>query len=266
MSQLSPKPAILLLHGAWHVPQHHAAFISQLESRGFTVSCPRLPSCNDASPPNKTLDDDVWCARKVALDLMNRRQDVVVVMHSYGGVVGTYAMSGLHESRKVDGNGAGRVTSLIYMSAFVPFESQSLAGLFGGQLPPWLTSNPDTENVDIDDPQWHFYNDLPKEQRDHWAHLLVRHPVTCQYDPVQDPELKAELGERVAWRDVENIAYIICRNDEALPDFVQQVMVDRLEVEGGLGKGTVRVESLDSGHSPFLSVTDELVGTVQRLM
>ena len=260
------KPVILLLHGAWHLPDHYAGLVHLLESEGYTVSCPRMPSCNDASPPNKTLDDDVSCARQAALGFLEQGKDVVALMHSYGGVVGTNALANLHQGQKVEGRETGRVKALIYMTAFIPFENQSLAAMFGGQLPPWLTSNPDTKYVDIDDPKWYFYSDLPEEQRDRWANALVRHPVVCQYEAVQDGKLKAELGERVAWRDVESVVYLLCTKDQALPDFVQQMMVNRLETEGGLGKSAIQVEVLESSHSPFLSMPEKVVKLVQKVV
>ena len=168
-------------------------------------------------------------------EYLNKGQDLALLMHSYSGVVGTNARAKLHKARDLDGWRSGRVTAWIYMTAFVPFENQSLAAIFGRQLPPWLTSNPDTKNVDIDDRQWHFYSDLPKEQQDQWSRALVRHPVVCQYEPVQYWKLKDELGGRFAWRDVERIVYLFCEKDEVLPASVQRMMIDRLETEGGLG-------------------------------
>ena len=265
-TSMPSKPVLLLLHGAWHLPQHYATFVSQLEGRGYTVRCPRMPSCNDASPPNKFLDDDVWCARKTALEYLDKGQDVAVLMHSYGGVVGTNAMANLHESRKVDGQQTGRIVALVYFAAFIPFENQGLAGLFGGQLPPWLTSNPDTKVVDIDDPQWHFYNDLPEKERDKWAQQLVRHAVDCQYEPVRDQKLKDEIGERVAWREVKNLVYLVCANDQGIPEFVQRGMVERLETEGGLGKGAFKIEVLEAGHSPFLSMPDKTADVIEKVL
>lgn len=200
------------------------------------------------------------------MEYLDKGQDVVVLMHSWGGQVGTNAMANLHRARDIDGRRSGRVTTLIYMAAFIPFEDQSLAGLFGGKLPPWLTSNPDTGNVDIDDPQWHFYSDLPKEEQDTWARALVRHPAVCQYEPVHGQKLKDEIGTRVAWRDVESTVYLLCEEDEALPGFVQRMMIDRLETEGGLGKGAVRVECLEASHSPFLSMPEKVVELVEKVL
>jgi hypothetical protein len=63
------------------------------------------------------------------------------------------------------------------MATFIPFENQSLAAMFGGQLPPFLTSNPETKVIDIDDAAGHFYNDLPADQAEKWVRVLIRHPT-----------------------------------------------------------------------------------------
>lgn len=71
-------------------------------------------------------------------ELIDAGKEVAVVMHSYGGVVGTEALHGLgQENNKASGK-AGGVKRMIYMTAFIPQLGQSLAGIFGGGLPPFI--------------------------------------------------------------------------------------------------------------------------------
>lgn len=76
--------------------------------------------------------------------------------------------------------------------------------------------------------------------------------------------MKEELGLRVAWGDVESVAYILCEKDAALPKFAQQKMNEKFETEGGLGKGAVHVEAFDSSHSPFLSMPEQHMAALER--
>lgn len=66
-------------------------------------------------------------------------KDVIVVMHSYGGVVGTEAV---HESlaKKIrKGKGLpGGVLALLYMCAFLLPPEASLGSALGGGLPPFI--------------------------------------------------------------------------------------------------------------------------------
>ena len=121
------RPTILVIHGAWHHPEFYAPFCKAFEDLGYEAVCPRLLTCNNDVPPTKKLEDDVALIRKTAQSLLDDGKTVIAVMHSYGGVVGTDALHGLAIKR------------LIYMTAFIPPSGSSLAGMFGGQLPPFIT-------------------------------------------------------------------------------------------------------------------------------
>lgn len=126
----SAKPVVLLLH-AWHTPAHYAAFVSLLEDKGYTTRCLQNPSSKNASPANKTLDDDVNFARQTALEILKEGRDMVALMHSYGGMVGTNALSKLHQKQSFNGKETGRVTTLVYMAGVIPFEGESLLSMMG---------------------------------------------------------------------------------------------------------------------------------------
>lgn len=203
-------------------------------------------------PPNKTLDDDVHQIRELALQDLDAGRDIVALMHSYGGVVGSNALAGLGAADREKG---GHVKALIYMAAFIPFENESLAGIFGGELPPWL--NPNSQGtIEIDNPQRHFYSDLLPEQQIEWANLLVQHPTIAQFKATKSPPPLS------AWRRIP-VVYLFCNDDQALPVQVQEMMVNRIEqAEAGLVVGR---EYCTSGHSPFLSVPEKVVENVSRV-
>ena len=163
-------------------------------------------------------------------------------MHSYGGVVGTDALAGLGKEKQ---DSAGGVTRLIYMSAFVPFENQSLAGMLG-DLPPYLTPEPDG-TLKFHDPATRFYSNLEPAERLHWAEQLVAHPTAAQTTNITN----------AAWREIPT-TYVLCEKDQALPPQLQEMMVQRL-VEEGI---KVHLERCASDHSPFLSMPGRIVEVV----
>lgn len=61
-----------------------------------------------------------------------------MLTHAYGGVVGTDALYGLSTSERARQGLKGGLKRLIYMCAFIPHKGQSLAGIFGGGLPPYI--------------------------------------------------------------------------------------------------------------------------------
>ena len=136
MSQSTPT--ILIVHGAWHHPAYFQSLIKALHERKYDISCPRLPTCNNAVPLNKTLEDDVKLIHDTATELADEGKEIVALMHSYGGIVGTDALYDLSFQSRTKSGLKGGVRRLLYMCAFVPQGGQSLAGIFGGGLPPWL--------------------------------------------------------------------------------------------------------------------------------
>ena len=73
--------------------------------------------------------------------MINEGKEVVVLMHSYGGIVGTDAIYNLSVTERAMHGMPGGVKRLIYMCAFIPQKGQSLAGIFGGMLPPWIADD-----------------------------------------------------------------------------------------------------------------------------
>lgn len=251
MSGLHSLPIILLITGAWHVPEHYSMLSNRLRHLGYTVECPLLTTNTNTDPPNKNLDDDVAQIRDLAIQYLDQGRDIVTLMHSYGGIVGTSALFGLGAT---DRNGLASVISLVYMAAFVPFEHEALAEIFGGALPPWLSPNSEG-TIDITDPEHRFYHDLAPNERKKWKTRLVKHPTAAQF---QGPK---QVSTSAAWRSIP-VTYLICNNDLALPVGAQEMMISRIEqADAGI---KVHREYCEAGHSPFLSMPDRVVEVVRR--
>src|SRR5215813_12938302 len=105
------KPPIVLVHGAWADGSSWNAVSTELQGQGFTV----------LTPPN-LLHGVAGDAAYVASFLAQRTTGpVVLVGHSYGGVVITNA-----------GTGGGDVRALVYVDAFVPDEGETTFQILGG--------------------------------------------------------------------------------------------------------------------------------------
>lgn len=246
------KPVIFIITGAWHVPEHYRLLSNYLRHQGHVVQCPLLPTNSNAYPPSMTLDDDVNQIRTMVLEYLDAGRDVVALMHSYGGVVGSNALAGLGATDRKQG---GHVKALVYMSAFIPFETESLAGIFGGGLPPFLSCN-DQGLIDVDNPHWHFYHDLTPDQQKEYVDRLACHPVAAQFESLRQPVTVS------AWKTIP-VTYLFCREDKALPIQVQEMMVDRIEkTEPGL---VVDREYNEWSHSPFISVPGKVMAVVERV-
>jgi len=133
------KPTLLILHGAWHHPDHFAPLIKLLTAAGYETICPVQPSYN-ANPATKTLLDDALFVRSLLTDVVEKDgKEVIVIMHSYGGMVGTEAVTeSLSRKWRSEKGEQGGVVKLLYMCAFLLRKGQSLATPLGGQLPPFI--------------------------------------------------------------------------------------------------------------------------------
>ncbi|KAH7236697.1 Alpha/beta hydrolase fold-1 [Fusarium redolens] len=241
--------AVLLITGAWHVPEHYYELIQELESHGTRVICERLPTNNNAVPPNKTIEDDIDFIRDVVSREVVVGTHLTVVSHSWGGMLASAALASFAVSPE---SSEGGVTDMIFIAAFIPLENDSLAGLFGGKLPPVLVPQSDGTLMPTD-PIHLFYHDLPEEKAQ-WANeTMVAHGTDAQYAPIN--------CEKVAWRLIP-LTYIICEEDQGLLSFLQEGMIQKVEEQGV----AVQKYRLPSSHSPFLSMPDKLAETVLEVM
>ncbi|OKO99342.1 hypothetical protein PENSUB_8729 [Penicillium subrubescens] len=117
----SQKPtAILIIHGAFFLPSSWQPLINALtQSQQYTVRCPHLPSCGDERSPKATRDDDIAAVRTAAQELINEGHKILVLAHSYGGIVACEAITeDLYAQSHTNHKGNG-IVSLLLLSAWL---------------------------------------------------------------------------------------------------------------------------------------------------
>ena len=114
----------------------HNQLAEGIKAHGYPTHHPPLPSCTNtenADFSSKTLLDDSEAVKAVITRLVqNEGKRVVVIMHSYSGLVGSNAVPedlsfGYRRLHKLPG---GRI-HLFYFAAFVLIEKESVFGTFG---------------------------------------------------------------------------------------------------------------------------------------
>lgn len=134
-SSVTNKPTLLLVQGSFQLPVVYEALIKGLQNEGYPTVHPQLPSCNPdgADFPTRTLADDSRAVTDALQSLIEKDgKYVIVLMHSYGGLVGSDAIPKelSYESRKQAG-APGGIIHLFYFSAFVLPPGQSVLKAFG---------------------------------------------------------------------------------------------------------------------------------------
>lgn len=137
MATNSNRPVFVLAPGAWHTPDCFDIIQDKLHAQGYETRAVAYPSVG-AEPPNKGLYDDAALLRADIEAQVNQGRQVIVVVHSYGGLVGAEAVKGLgYKQRQAKGESGG-VTLLVYLAAFVTPVGMSILNLLGGNPLPWM--------------------------------------------------------------------------------------------------------------------------------
>ena len=218
---------IVLVHGAWHGSWCWDKLAALLEGRGLTVHTVDLPSVGADPGDTAGLAGDAAAVREV---LDSADGPVLLVGHSYGGMVVTHAAAGRDD-----------VARLVYLAAFMPDTGESLVELTGGAPAPWIQRVDDGRIIaDIDQAAQLFYGECDPETREDAIARL--RPMTGK--PMLDPIPEA------AWRSIPS-TYVVCARDGALPPKLQRdVFAPRADEQ----------LELDTDHSPFYSDSDRLAG------
>lgn len=118
------RPTIILVHGGWQGPSTFSLLVPRLEKAGYSVFAPTLPSAN-TKPALPSFDEDVKIVHNVIQSVIDTGKEVVVVMHSYGAVVGCEALRGVKVKDLVkplqnnDDLETGGVLKMVFLSGLV---------------------------------------------------------------------------------------------------------------------------------------------------
>jgi pimeloyl-ACP methyl ester carboxylesterase len=198
--EMSGRPNIVLVHGAWADGSCWSGVIERLQADGFQVRAPQFPLTS--------LADDVARLRQV-LDFQDG--PTVVVGHSYGGQI----MTAL-------GADAPNVVALVYIAAFGLDQGESLGQLLSqGPVTPalahlftdargfgWLSEEDFVE---------HFAADVDSTR----AHVMYA---------VQQPLASSAFTDVMgvpAWKSLPSW-YLVAQNDEALPPDAERQFATRM--------------------------------------
>jgi pimeloyl-ACP methyl ester carboxylesterase len=127
LNDMSTKqPIVVVVPGAWSSPAAYRKLVNAFEAKQFTVHVPALPTNNGARPPNSSYEADVAVVRELVESLVTSGNEVALVMHSYGGAVGTEALKGLARKDRQAQSLPGGVVHLMYLAAYFLAKGQSV--------------------------------------------------------------------------------------------------------------------------------------------
>ncbi len=218
--------AIVLVHGGFVDGSGWAGVYNILKKKGYDVSI--------VQNPTKSLADDV-AVTKSAIDSLNN--EVVLVGHSYGGVVITEA--GTHP----------KVSDLVYIAAFAPDKGESVASLIanptpGAPVPPILPSKDGYLFLDRTKFTASFAADVEPETASFMADSQVPWGVDAVSGAVSEP----------AWKTKPSY-YLVASDDKMIPPPAQRAMAGRVKA---------KITEVPGSHSVYVSRPAEVAEIIEK--
>ncbi|KIW51800.1 hypothetical protein PV05_10486 [Exophiala xenobiotica] len=251
------KPAVVIVPGAWHRPQHYQKLIEKLHEHEYEAVGVPLASV-DAKPPVPSWEKDAQAIRNEVLRKLDAGKDVITIAHSYGGIPMGEAVKGLGKKAREEQGFKTGVTRLIYMCAVAPKEGQTFQD----------ATNPVTEEEiqaamrrmqagkieedgtmvagDKDAGRELLYNRCDPKDVDAALEIMGTHSLGTLLVP----------ATTTAFKEIPS-TYILTENDRALLPTVQERII-------AAGEGAFDVERCQEGHAPYLSNPGFVVDCIRR--
>jgi pimeloyl-ACP methyl ester carboxylesterase len=219
----SPKPTIVLVHGAFADGSSWDRVVPLLMAKGYDVVAVHQPLSG--------LADDVAAVKRV---VDAQPGDVVLVGHSYGGVIITEV-----------GNDP-KVKKLVYVAAFGPDAGESINDLGkGGPPPEWIGGLKVVEGYGMLTPDTvvkFFAQDLPKADQT----LIAAKEGWLAMSSLEGKPTAAAWKSKPSW-------YIVAAQDHMIPPAAEEQMAKRMNA---------KVTTLKTSHVPMLSKPKEVAGVI----
>jgi pimeloyl-ACP methyl ester carboxylesterase len=227
----------VLVHGAWHGGWCWQRVARNLRMRGHEVYAPTLTGLAERShllSPSTNLDTHI--ADIVNLIRWERLQDIVLVGHSYAGMV----ISGVAEQV------AESIGSLVYVEALVPRTGQSASDIIGPAVMATFGENIDAGGYTYPPPSVSLLNVNAADAA--WVpDLMTPQPIATMTDRIV---LSGAAG-RIARK-----SYIIA--SQSSPVFLETF-------EALQGQPAWRLAELEGGHDLMLDAPDALTDMIEHL-
>lgn len=218
--------SIVLVHGGFVDGSGWEQVYRMLKKDGYAVSV--------VQNPTTSLADDVAATKRV---LSGETRPVILVGHSYGGVVITQA-----------GNDP-KVAGLVYIAAFAPDKGESVAALIkdpapGAPVPPILPPQDGYLLLDKAKFAASFAADLPKDQAD----FMANSQLPWGLEALQGVVTQAAWRSKPSW-------YLVATDDKMIPPEAQRAMSKR---------AGATVTEVRGSHAVYVSKAEAVVALIKQ--
>lgn len=255
----------LFVPGFWEGAQPFESVSRLLSLKHFQTETCSLPSTGSISPGNPSMLDDIAAIRSSVESVLSAEEEIILVLHSAGGFLGSNAMEGLSKKTRAESGLKGGVVGIVFLAAAVfpegfehgslPFTEIQVCRLFlhlGRSNHPlrlftkagmtMLTSSQGGALLCLE-PTKTFFNDLEPEVAEEWTKKLKSQPA---YD-------WNGIVTYCGWRDVPSV-YLVCERDQAIPQALQIQMAE---------SARSKIENCDARHMVPLSMPGKVSAVIE---
>jgi pimeloyl-ACP methyl ester carboxylesterase len=192
----------VLVHGAWHTGKELEQVAREIEAAGHRPFTPTIKGNGAADSRDVGLADAIGSI--VEFVLGNDLEDIILVGHSYGGMVITGVVDSVPE----------RIRRLVYWNAFVPNDGESVNDMLPPEFVELFAQIADARRdgcVVLPFAIWResFMNDADLRTAQSAYEVLNPHPVRTLRDKIS---LKVDPAEMAVAK-----SYVNCTEDISLP-------------------------------------------------
>lgn len=120
------KPIIIFVPGFWEGPRVFDRVRTTLASHGYPTQAVTTACTGKTSSSGLTIDDDVAAVRALVEPIVEAGQEVLMVLHSAGGFIGSAALKGLCAPQRKEEGKIGGVTHILFLCAGVVDQYQDV--------------------------------------------------------------------------------------------------------------------------------------------
>ncbi|KAJ4129899.1 hypothetical protein NW768_006870 [Fusarium equiseti] len=249
------KSSLVIIPGNFSLPRFWSTIQKSVQDKGYSVEVVGLKSSReDPIDPAPGLADDVEEALSVLNKHIDHGKDVVLLMHSYGGMVGTEATRGLSRVECEKEGLKGGIIRMVFLASIFAPQGRSTRGLYDANPGRYPRKEGDYLVCD-EDTAMCFYSDLTKEKG-----LALAQAASKVYQAVR------VFGDEQTYDGFHKLipsSWILTKKDILVPEAAQRKFISRLEEQGGQ---SVPVFELDTGHSPHQTNPPLLMETLDKIL
>ncbi|KAJ7793711.1 Alpha/Beta hydrolase protein [Mycena olivaceomarginata] len=229
------KPTIIIIPGSFSLLYTYDAVTAELVAHGYPVEGIELETVGrrDKAPG---LYDDAAKVAALASRLADEGKDVVLVPHSYGGLVACEASKGLAKSVREKEGKQGGIVRIVFVTAVVGKEGQGLTDVMGDTKLGYITVEGEYMVMDPAGCTPVVFSDLPHEEGLAWASKMPNHSAIS-------------FGQKLTYAAYKDIpaSYLFCEADKCVTPEVQNRIIAAMESE--MGGKTVDRHSVKADHA-----------------